>query len=150
MRVVRVISLVARLALMTTLVLGLLFWLANLLRLGWLLAALASISIVNVHIVLGSTGSLFFLVLGVIALLTPGVRLMGIVGITYALVVPVLGVTQMRILPGDLHWLIQIVHLLIGIGAMYLILSIEKRYRHLKQSASGDAERGSITIQTVN
>jgi hypothetical protein len=50
----------------------------------------------------------------------------------YALVVPAFGLTQALILVGNLHWVIQAAHLLVGIGAMYLARGIEKRYQHLK------------------
>ncbi len=32
--------------------------------------------------------------------------------------VPVLGLTQARLLPGDGHWVIQVLHLLLGLGAI--------------------------------
>lgn len=55
----------------------------------------------------------------------------------YALLVPAFGLTQSMILVGPLHWLIQAAHLLVGIGAMVLVLRIEKRYRQLKQREQG-------------
>ena len=38
--------------------------------------------------------------------------------VVWGLIVPVLGVTQSGLLPGDLHWIVQLLHLLIGIGAL--------------------------------
>jgi hypothetical protein len=40
------------------------------------------------------------------------------VGIIWVVVVPVLGMTQTQILPGDFHWIVRVVHLLVGVGAI--------------------------------
>src|SRR5262249_50410811 len=52
--------------------------------------------------------------------------------------------TQSMILVGPLHWLIQVAHLLVGIGAMALILRIEKRDRRLKLKEHGDTPERPI------
>jgi hypothetical protein len=36
----------------------------------------------------------------------------------WGLIAPILGLTQANILTGNFHWVIQVIHLLIGIGAM--------------------------------
>lgn len=38
--------------------------------------------------------------------------------VVWGLIAPALGLTQDRILTGDWHWTIQVLHLLIGLGAM--------------------------------
>jgi hypothetical protein len=38
--------------------------------------------------------------------------------IVWGFIVPVLGLTQERLLPGDAHWVIQVLHLLVGLGAI--------------------------------
>ena len=50
-----------------------------------------------------------------------GVNL-GLVAFTvvWALVVPILGLSQTELLPGSAHWVIQVVHLLVGIIAVGL------------------------------
>jgi hypothetical protein len=40
------------------------------------------------------------------------------VGIVLVVVLPVLGMTQLQILPGNLHWIVQVVHLLVGVAAI--------------------------------
>jgi hypothetical protein len=40
--------------------------------------------------------------------------------VVWGFVVPVLGLTQGQLLPGDYHWVIKFVHLLVGVGAMGL------------------------------
>ena len=42
----------------------------------------------------------------------------GVVSLILGLVVLALGMTQQRILPGSAHWIVQVVHLLIGLGAI--------------------------------
>ncbi len=127
MRAVRIISWIARVALMATLVLGLLFWITQ-------------IDIISIHMLLGLTGILSLLVLGTVAVFTRRIRLLGAGSMVYALMVPVFGLTQSMILVGNLHWLIQTAHLLVGLGAMALVQVISTRYRRLKRAASNAAE----------
>jgi type IV secretory pathway VirB3-like protein len=49
-------------------------------------------------------------------------------GIVYAPIVFVFGMTQMSLLVGSLHWLIQTAHLLVGIGALALSDNLCNRY----------------------
>lgn len=67
------------------LALGLLFWIAN-------------IDFISIHMLLGITLALSLLLLGLVALVTRGMRPLGSVGVIYALVMPVFGLTQDRIL----------------------------------------------------
>src|SRR5690242_19144952 len=62
------------------LTLGLLFWIAN-------------IDFISIHMLLGITVALSLLLLGLVALVTRGMKLLGAVGVIYALIVPVFGVT---------------------------------------------------------
>lgn len=130
MRAVHIISWIARLAFMATLVLGLLFWIFH-------------ISFISVHMLLGLTGALALLVLGVVATFTPGIRPLGIGTVLYAFVLPTFGLTQSQILLGNLHWLIQTAHLLVGIGAMAVAQQLDKRYQraHLPSAGSQTLKR---------
>jgi hypothetical protein len=38
----------------------------------------------------------------------------------YGLIVPIVGLTQRELLPGSAHWVIQVIHLLLGIGLIGL------------------------------
>lgn len=138
MNAARFISLLSRIALMVTLALGLLYWIAQLLRLTGLLALLSRIGFPTIHELFGVIGALGLLILGGIALWTRGSRLLGAVGVIYAFLFPVFGMTQTLILPGNLHWLIQAAHLLVGLGAMALVMRIENRYQRLKQAGSAE------------
>jgi len=54
------------------------------------------------------------------------------VGIVYAFIIPLFGLTQATILVGDFHWLIRIAHLLVGLGALALAGIMAQRYLRLK------------------
>jgi hypothetical protein len=109
-----------RIAFPIQLVLGLLLWSSTLLAL------------VNVHRLLG-----LLLVLGLwglavtaaVARTSPAVVAFAVV---YGLVVPVLGELQGTLMPGTTHWIIQAVHLLIGLGLVALAewLGFLIRHRH--------------------
>ena len=99
---------VARLTGLLQLVVGLAFWSGNLLQL------------VQFHQLAGFLFTLAFLaivVLAAVARVGLGPVLLGLV---WVVVVPVLGVTQTTILngPGDPHWVVRVVHLLVGVGAI--------------------------------
>jgi deazaflavin-dependent oxidoreductase (nitroreductase family) len=132
MNMVRLISFTSRVFLMITLVLGLLYWIAQLPFLSGLLTMLVQINLTSIHKGFGFLGVFGLLILGIVAVFTRGSRLPGAAGIFYALLVPAFGLTQAVILVGPLHWVIQAAHLLVGIGAMYLALGIEKRYQQRK------------------
>ena len=119
---VRTIQWIAGLAGLGALTLGLLFWIAN-------------VDFINIHMLLGLTVALALLVLGVVAVCTRGLRILGAVAIVYALLLPVFGLRQATLLIGSMHWLIQIAHMLVGIGGLALIGIISARYLRLKQSA---------------
>jgi hypothetical protein len=146
MKAVRLISLIARVALMVTLGLGLLYWIAQLFAWGWLLVLLAQIGFPNIHELFGTIGVLGLLILGGMAVWTRGSRLLGAGGIIYALLVPVFGMTQTLILVGNLHWLIRAAHLLVGVGAMMLVLMIEKQHHRLKLKEHGTT---SETVEAI-
>jgi cytochrome bd-type quinol oxidase subunit 2 len=90
------------------------------------------VSSVNIHIALGLAITLILLVFSVIALMTRGMRRLGVIGILYTCILPGLGLTQYTLLVGNLHWLVQVFHLLIGLGSVGLIHVIGARYLHLQ------------------
>ena len=64
--------------------------------------------------------------MSIIALTASGLRIWGIVGIVYAIIVLIFGVSQSTMLVGHLH-------LLVGIGAIVLTGILAARYRTLKR-----------------
>jgi hypothetical protein len=88
--------------------LGLLFWTGN------------ADNLIPVHMLLGIALVLALWILAVLAAIA-GVNLaLVVVAALWGFVVPILGLTQTRLLPGAAHWLIQVLHLLVGITAIAL------------------------------
>ena len=86
--------------------LGVIFWTGNALQL------------IPVHIFLGIVLVLSLWMLAAIAGAS-GVQIRWVIlAVAWGLILPVLGLTQDRLLTGGWHWTIQVLHLLIGLGAM--------------------------------
>ena len=92
--------------------------------------------VVNVHMILGIIVTLSLWVLGVAAFSVKGGVPLGIVAIIWGLIVVALGMTQSSILPepSPAHWIIQIIHLLVGLCAIGIGEAIGGR--HKRQSAA--------------
>jgi hypothetical protein len=123
MRTVRIMSLIARVAFLVTMVLGLLFWIFQL-------------NLISLHMLFGITGALALLIVSMLAAFTKETRLLGAMSMGYAILVPIFGLIQSSILVGNLHWLIQTAHLLVGIGAMGWAQLIDRRYHMLGKQTS--------------
>jgi hypothetical protein len=62
-------------------------------------------------------------------------------------ILPVFGLTQSRLLVGNMHWLIQVARLLVGLGALTLIQVIYARYERLKQPVAEQTGSQSTITQ---
>jgi hypothetical protein len=102
MRAMTIFDWILRLAGSVALVLGLLIW------------AFQLDNITNIHMLFGLLVTLALLVISLLAAFTRGLQLLGIIGIVYAFLLPLLGVNQETLLIGNLHWLIQVIHMLVG------------------------------------
>src|SRR5215510_3172480 len=89
-------------------VLGLLFWTGN------------ATTLIPIHMLLGVTLVLLLWTLAVLGAIARVNLSLVAVALVWGLIVPVLGVTQTRLLPGPAHWLIQTLHLLVGLVAIGL------------------------------
>ena len=89
-------------------VLGVLFWTGN------------AFALLNLHMLLGIILVLMLWIIAVMALAARVNPPLALVGLVWGLIVPILGVTQFQLLPGSLHWIIQILHLLVGLTAIAL------------------------------
>ncbi len=90
----------------------------------------------SIHMLFGLLVALALLVLAIMAAFTSGLRRLGIIGIIYALIVPIFGVTQQMIWVGDWHWLIEAAHLLVGGGALALTGTISARFMRRRRAAA--------------
>lgn len=59
-----------------------------------------------------------------------------VLAVVWGLVVPIVGVTQQSMLPGASHWIIQVVHLVLGLGAMGLASALAGT-AHRRQAVPG-------------
>lgn len=108
-------------------VLGVIFWTGNLdsLRL--------------VHILLG-----LLLVLGLWTLVFVAVRgrvavRLAVLGFAWGVIAPVLGLTQANLVTGGAHWVIQVIHLLVGVGAIGIAEVLAARIKR----SGGEAPAGT-------
>jgi hypothetical protein len=108
MRAITGIQMAIRVLGVVQLALGILFWTGN------------ALGLVDLHQLIG--------ILLVLALWTqaalahragvPGGLIAG--AAVYGLIVPIVGLTQRDLFPGSAHWVIQVIHLLLGIGLIGL------------------------------
>ena len=123
---VRIIVWIGRIAGLGALLLGLLFWIAN-------------IDFISIHILFGLAVALALLALSIVMFFIRGTRVLGVIGIVYALILPVFGLRQATLLVGNVHWLIQVLHLLVGIGALALIQAMSTRYERSRLETANAA-----------
>ena len=127
----RVLQIIVGIAGLCALVLGLVIWIAN-------------IDLTDIHMLFGLLVTLGLVVMSVTALTARGLRIWGLVGIVYAIILLVFGEVQSNILADNLHWLIQALHTLIGIGAIALTGFLGARYRTLKRDEAKPAESQAL------
>ena len=89
-------------------VLGLLFWTGN------------AFALLPLHMLLGIALVLMLWIIAVMALVARVNPILALIALVWGLIVPILGITQDQLLPGSLHWLIQALHLLVGLVAIAL------------------------------
>jgi hypothetical protein len=112
-----VAQMLVRLTGLIQIVLGVLFWTDN------------ARSLVPVHMLVGLVLVLALWTLAGLAAragVNPGLVALAIV---WGLIVPILGVTQTSLLPGAAHWTIQVLHLLLGLGAIGQAESLAARIK---------------------
>jgi hypothetical protein len=97
--------------------LGLLFWTSN------------ALNLISLHMLIGLVVVLALWTLAVVGARN-GVH-SGLVAfaLAWGLLVPVLGMTQAQLLPGSAHWIVQVVHLAVGLAAMGLAETLARRIR---------------------
>jgi hypothetical protein len=103
-------------------------------------------SLIPIHIASGIVLVLSLLTLAVLAAFARVNPAFVAFAIGWGLITVLLGLTQARLLPGAAHWVIQVVHLLIGLGAIgqaeNLGRRIKTQLRQLGGIGSASAVRG--------
>jgi hypothetical protein len=117
-------------------VLGLSFWTGNLLRL------------IPIHMLLGITIVLALWTLAVLGVLARVPVGLVVVGFIWGLITPILGVTQDNLVPGSAHWVIQLLHLLVGLGAIGLANNLASQIKR-RQSANVTAQNAGTVGEAI-
>ena len=114
-------------------VLGALFWTGN------------APNLVQAHML---SGIALVLALWVLALLAGRAGIPGgfvVLAFAWGLVVVLFGLNQARILPGPLHWIVQTIHLLLGLGAIGLAEHLARRTKAaLPRARTGSSLAGEV------
>jgi hypothetical protein len=103
-----IIQVLIRLLGLIMIVLGLLFWTGN------------ALTLIPVHMLLGMTLVLLLWTQAVLAARAGAGTSLVALGLVWGLVVVALGMMQNRLLPGEFHWVIKVLHLLVGIATIGL------------------------------
>ncbi|MBV9259186.1 MAG: hypothetical protein JO215_14320 [Ktedonobacteraceae bacterium] len=124
--VVRITVNVLRASALLALILGVLNW-----------VGLFPDSLIAIHMILGIIVVLSLWVLGGAIATTPGGIGLAIGAFVLGLITFILGLTQKQLLPdpNSAHWVIQVVHLLLGLSAIGMGEAIAGRYRRQSQIA---------------
>jgi len=101
-----VIQMLIRLLGLIMIVLGLLFWTGN------------ALNFIGLHMLLGIVLVLLLWAQAILAARSGASLGLVALAIAWGLIVVALGMTQNRLLPGDAHWVIKVLHLLVGISAI--------------------------------
>lgn len=123
--IVRIARLLLSLSGIALLVLGILFWTGH------------ALSLLQTHMMLGGLFVICMWVLAALGLAGQGTRGLALIVLIWSLVVPALGVTQLRLMPGAGHWVIQALHLLVGLIAMGLGHALARRLGRPPAEAAG-------------
>ncbi len=110
-------------------VLGALFWSGR------------ALDLLPLHMLLGMLFVVCLWVLAGIALAARSSRGFVLVVLLWSLIVPALGMAQPQLMPGSLHWVIQSVHLLVGLIAMGLGHALARRIPQSATPAGAAAEQ---------
>jgi hypothetical protein len=123
-RATTAVQMLVRVTFVVQLVLGVLFWTGN------------ALDLVPLHQTIG-----FLLVFGLWALAILAARagvppaLVALAAV-WGLVVLVLGLTQTRLLTGSAHWLIEVLHLLVGVAAVGMAEGLAARVKERLAAAA--------------
>lgn len=126
--IVRIARLLLSLSGIALVVLGILFWTGH------------ALSLLQTHMMLGGLFVICMWVLAAVGFTVSGSRGLALIVLIWSLIVPALGVTQLRLLPGSDHWVIQALHLLVGLIAMGLGHALAGRLGRRAAEAAGIPE----------
>jgi hypothetical protein len=103
-------------------------WVVNIV-LGILFATGNLAGLVMLHETLGLVIAICLPILSVMAMVRARAVGLGVAGIIVAILLPVVGMGQVDVLPGNGHWVVEVVHVLVAIAAIALAEMLGIRYR---------------------
>ena len=118
------LQMAARVLWLAQIVLGVLFWTGN------------ATPLTDLHMLLGLVFALLVAVLAVLVGVRGGSPGLLVGGLALAVLLPVVGIGQTGWLAGPQHWVIQVVHLLIGLAAIAVAEAAGGRLRRQAGMAS--------------
>lgn len=105
---------------LSLLVLGLLFWTGH------------ALSLLQVHILLGFVLVLSLWALAILAARAGVSRGLVLLAIVWGFVTPALGLMHGRLMTGSSHWMMRVLHLLVGMAAMGQAEGLARRIKLVK------------------
>ena len=113
-----------RVAFVVLIVLGVLFWTGR------------ADSLIPLHQLLGFVLVLSLWTLAILAARSGVPMGLVVIAFLWGLLLPVFGLTQTRILPGSFHWIVQVLHLLVGLAAVGQAENLARRIHKGQRQAS--------------
>lgn len=129
----RVVQMLIRLLGLIIVTLGLLFWTGN------------AFTLLPLHMLLGLTLVLLLWTMSGLALRAGVAPWRVALAIVWGVIVPVFGLVQAQLLPGPFHWIVQVAHLLIGMGAIGQAEDLAARIRDRRASGPAGQRRPLLT-----
>lgn len=147
MMIIRIASWVARIAGALALLLGGLFWLAEL---GIVNTPFVFDPVyIDLHMLTGILVTLALLVLAIALVVRGRARAIGVVSVVYALIVPIFGELQLRLYVDSAPWLVPTIHMLIGVGAIGLAQNLAGRLGRLDPPTSRSAALEGVGVPST-
>ena len=122
MRAINISLMVLRIAVLLTLILGILFWTGN------------AQSLTLIHMLLGFIVVISLWVIGLAqGFIKGGSFVLALATFLLGLIIVIVGLNQTNWLTGSNHWIIQVIHLLLGISAIGLAeMTVARTKRRLR------------------
>jgi hypothetical protein len=121
---ITVVQMAIRLDALVLVTLGLLFWTGN------------AFNLIPIHMLLGIVLVLLLWVMAIFGAVNKAPIGLVAAAAVWGVLVVWLGLNQQTLVPGDLHWIIRVLHLLVGIAAVGLAEALGGRIRHAAARSS--------------
>lgn len=101
-------------------------------------------ALIPVHMLLGITLVLLLWTLAILGAVAKAQPVLVTVALAWGVVVPILGIAQLQLLPGSMHWIIQMVHLLVGLVAIGLAETLARQIKARISSRDAMGQTGAL------